>query len=108
VTADELKAFAEPLIAERPAWPKHVFVIDAIPMTSVGKIFKPQLRNDAVQRIVVEEIVKRVGIDGVSVDVVAGGKRGVDVTVTLPAKHLAKRSAVEAALEGYLFDCKVV
>jgi fatty-acyl-CoA synthase len=42
------------------------------------------------------------------VDVVAGGKRGVDVTVTLPAKHLAKRSAVEAALEGYLFDCKVV
>jgi len=57
-TAEELKAFAEPLIAERPAWPKQVFVIDAIPMTSVGKIFKPQLRNDAVQRVVMEEIVK--------------------------------------------------
>ncbi|HCX15774.1 MAG TPA: acyl-CoA synthetase, partial [Afipia sp.] len=50
-TPDELKAFAEPLIAERPAWPKQVIVIDAIPMTSVGKIFKPQLRTDAVQRL---------------------------------------------------------
>lgn len=107
-TAEELKAFAEPLIAERPAWPKHVFIIDAIPMTSVGKIFKPQLRNDAVQRVVVEEIGKRVGIDDFRVDVVAGGKRGVDVTVTLPVRHLAKRSAIEAALEGYLFDYKVV
>ena len=35
-------------------------------------------------------------------------ERGVDVTVTLAAEHSAKRSAVEAALEGYLFDCKVV
>jgi fatty-acyl-CoA synthase len=96
------------LIAERPAWPKHVFVIDAISMTSVGKIFKPQLRCDAVQRVVVEEIVKGIGIDDLRVDVVAGGKRGVDVTVTLPAKHSAKRSAAEAVLEGYLFDYKVV
>jgi fatty-acyl-CoA synthase len=107
-TVEELKAFAEPLIAERPAWPKHVFVLDAIPMTSVGKIFKPQLRSDAVRRVVVEEIVKGIGIDDLRVDVVAGGKRGVDVTVTLPAKHSAKRSAAEAALEGYLFDYKVV
>jgi fatty-acyl-CoA synthase len=106
-TTEELKAFAEPLIAERPAWPRHIFVIDAIPMTSVGKIFKPQLRNDAVQRVVVEEIVKGIGIVNFSVDVVAGGKRGVDVTVTLPAEHSAKRSAAEAALEGYLFDYKV-
>jgi len=107
-TAEELKAFAEPLIAERPAWPKQVFVIDTIPMTSVGKIFKPQLRNDAVRRVVVEELVKGVGVDDLSVDVVAGGKRGIDVTVVLPAEHSAKRSAAEAALEGYLFDYKVV
>ena len=76
-------------------------------MTSVGKIFKPQLRIDAVQRVVVEEIIKALGIDDFRVDVVAGGKRGVDVTVTLRPEHSAKRSAAEAALQGYLFDCKV-
>jgi fatty-acyl-CoA synthase len=107
-TAEELKAFAEPLIAERPAWPKHVIIIEAIPTTSVGKIFKPQLRSDAVQRVVAEEIVKAIGVDDLRVDVVAGGKRGFDVTVTLPVVHSAKQSAVEAALEGYLFDYKVV
>jgi fatty-acyl-CoA synthase len=72
-TVEELKAFAEPLIAERPAWPKHIIVIDAIPMTSVGKIFKPQLRTDAVRRVVVEEIARSAGIDDVNVDVAAGG-----------------------------------
>ncbi|MDD9146922.1 hypothetical protein LZT49_12780, partial [Enterococcus hirae] len=60
-TPDELKAFAEPLIAERPAWPKQVIVIDAIPMTSVGKIFKPQLRTDAVQRLVEQVVADAVG-----------------------------------------------
>jgi fatty-acyl-CoA synthase len=107
-TAEELRAFAEPLIAERPAWPRHIIIIDAIPMTSVGKIFKPQLRSDAVQRVVRQEIVEVLGIDDFSVAVVAGGKRGMDVTVTLSAEHSAKRSAATAALEGYLFDYKVV
>jgi fatty-acyl-CoA synthase len=107
-TAEELRAFAEPLIAERPAWPRHIIIIDAIPMTSVGKIFKPKLRSDAVQRVVRQEVVETAGIDDFSVDVVAGGKRGFDVTVTLPAEHSAKRSAASAALEGYLFDYKVV
>jgi fatty-acyl-CoA synthase len=107
-TAEELRAFAEPLIAERPAWPRLIVIVDAIPMTTVGKIFKPQLRCDAVQRVVKQEIVNAAGIDDFTVDVVAGGKRGIDVTVTLPAEHLAKRSAAATALEGYLFDYKVV
>jgi fatty-acyl-CoA synthase len=107
-TADELRAFAEPLIAERPAWPKLIVIVDAIPMTTVGKIFKPQLRCDAVQRVVRQEIVSAAGINDFTVEVVAGGKRGIDVTVTLPAEHSAKRSAAATALEGYLFDYKVV
>jgi fatty-acyl-CoA synthase len=107
-TADELKKFAEPRISERPAWPKHIFIIDAIPMTSIGKIFKPQLRTDATRRVVSDEIAKAIGgIDAV-VEVAAGGKRGIDVTVTLPARHGSKQKAAEGALDGYLFDYKVV
>lgn len=59
VTPDELKAFAEPLIGrERQAWPKQIIVIDAIPVTSVGKIFKPQLRTDAVERLVAQVVAE--------------------------------------------------
>ena len=39
-------------IAERPAWPRQIHVVDAIPLTSVGKIYKPQLRCDAAARLV--------------------------------------------------------
>lgn len=106
-TADELKAFAEPLIAERPAWPKQVIVIDAIPVTSVGKIFKPQLRTDAVQRLVAQVVTDAVGSDGARIDVAAGGKRGIDVTVTLAAAQSGQQGVVEKALDGYLFDYKV-
>lgn len=106
-TADELKTYAEPLIAERPAWPKQIIVIDAIPVTSVGKIFKPQLRTDAVQRLVAQVVADAVGADGAVIDVAAGGKRGIDVTVTLPAALSGQQVAVEKVLDGYLFDYKV-
>lgn len=107
VTADELKAYAEPLIAERPAWPKQIIVIDAIPVTSVGKIFKPQLRTDAVQRLVAQVVAEAVGSNDAVIDAVAGGKRGIDVTVTLPPALSGKLAAVEKVLDGYLFDYKV-
>jgi len=107
-TPDELKSFAEPLIAERPAWPKQIIVIDVIPVTSVGKIFKPQLRIDAVQRLVEQAVTEAVGSGGALIDVAAGGKRGIDVTVTLPLAQVGHQAAVEKALEGYLFDHKVI
>jgi fatty-acyl-CoA synthase len=107
VTADELKSYAEPLIAERPAWPKQVIVVDAIPVTSVGKIFKPQLRNDAVQRLVAQVVADAIRSSDAVIDVAAGGKRGFEVTVTLPAALSGQQAAVETVLEGYLFDYKV-
>lgn len=82
-------------------------MIDAIPVTSVGKIFKPQLRTDAVQRLVAQVVAEAAGSEGAQIDVAAGGKRGIDVTVTLPVAQTGQRGAVEKALEGYLFDYRV-
>ncbi len=47
-TAEILAAVA-PHIAERPAVPKRVTVIDAMPMTAIGKIYKPALRLRAIE-----------------------------------------------------------
>jgi fatty-acyl-CoA synthase len=104
---DELRQFAEPLIAERPAWPKQIVIVDAMPMTSVGKIFKPQLRTDAVRRVVIEDISRVCDPAQVEVDAVAGGKRGMQVTVTLPAGLASQKDAIEKALDGYLFEHSV-
>ncbi len=49
-TPDELEAWAASRVPERAAAPKHVEVVDEIPMTSVGKPYKPELRRRAAER----------------------------------------------------------
>jgi fatty-acyl-CoA synthase len=45
VSAEALAEFAQTRIAERAARPRFVRVIDAMPLTAVGKVFKPALRD---------------------------------------------------------------
>ena len=47
--AHAILAAIAPHIAERPAVPKRVTVIDAMPMTAIGKIYKPALRLRAIE-----------------------------------------------------------
>jgi fatty-acyl-CoA synthase len=104
-TEDELRAFAEAEIGERPAWPKDIRIIDAIPMTAVGKIFKPSLREDAVRRTVQTILVER-HLAG-DVVVAAGGPRGMSVTVTLADTDDNNASQLQEVLDGYLFQATV-
>jgi fatty-acyl-CoA synthase len=48
-TEDELLAFAAARVDEAPARPKSVTIIDTMPMTNVGKIYKPELRQLAAR-----------------------------------------------------------
>ncbi|WP_447751238.1 acyl-CoA synthetase [Sphingopyxis fribergensis] len=50
VKVEDLMRFARDRVAERPAAPSDVYFVDALPMTAVGKVFKPTLRLDAVRR----------------------------------------------------------
>ena len=50
-TSDELKAFAKGHIVERAAAPVHVEILKDMPLTAVGKIFKPSLRALAIERV---------------------------------------------------------
>ncbi|MEJ5991779.1 AMP-binding protein [Ramlibacter sp. PS3R-8] len=49
VTGESLLAEVAPRVYERPAVPKRVVVLDALPLTAVGKIYKPALRVRAVE-----------------------------------------------------------
>ena len=104
-TEDELRGFAEAEIGERPAWPKEIRIVDAIPMTAVGKIFKPSLREDAVRRTVQTILVER-HLAG-DVVVAAGGPRGMNVTVTLADSDDNNASQLQEVLDGYLFQSTV-
>ncbi|MFK7835934.1 MAG: AMP-binding protein [Sulfitobacter sp.] len=106
-TEADLRAHAESTINERPAWPKMIEVIEAIPLTTVGKIYKPGLRCDAAKFRVTQVVHDELGLPGADIDVVDGGARGLRVMVTLDAAQAASVHAVEQALAAYLFEAEV-
>ncbi len=107
VTEDELQEHAQRLIGERPAWPRHIHIVDAIPLTSVGKIYKPQLRCDAARRLVAQVIQRELGLADVQVQAQEGGRKGMRISVTLPAAARLSVPIVEQALAAYLFESQV-
>ena len=51
VDVQKVYEFAKQAIPERAAIPVHVELVDPMPVTPVGKIFKPALRHLAIQRV---------------------------------------------------------
>jgi fatty-acyl-CoA synthase len=51
-TEAELLEFVIQRVDEAPARPKSVTILDTMPLTNVGKIFKPDLRQLATQAVV--------------------------------------------------------
>ena len=103
VSDGELQGHAQKTIAERPAWPKHIWIVDEIPLTTVGKIYKPSLRRDATERLVRRVLVEELGLSPTRVSAGADGKRGTVVSVTVPAKQASQIPDVEKSLAGFLF-----
>ena len=62
----ELLAWAGTAIDEAAARPKRIYPIDAIPLTSVGKQFKPALLADAAVRVVTDALAAA-GLSGAQV-----------------------------------------
>jgi fatty-acyl-CoA synthase len=62
----ELLAWAVTAIDEAAARPKRIYPIDAIPLTSVGKQFKPALLADAAVRVVTDALTAA-GLSGAQV-----------------------------------------
>ncbi len=54
-TEAELMQHAQSRVAERAAWPKHVRIVDTLPTTAIGKIFKPALTLQEMASVVREE-----------------------------------------------------
>ena len=69
----ELYDYAVEHIAERAAYPKYVEILDELPKTAVGKVFKPDLRRLAIARVF-DAALQEAG-QGASVHAVVEDKR---------------------------------
>ena len=52
VSSEELLAFTAERVDEAPAKPKRITILERMPVTNVGKIYKPELRSLATAEVV--------------------------------------------------------
>jgi fatty-acyl-CoA synthase len=58
-TPQALLDFAAPLVAERPAVPKRIHIVASVPLTAVGKVYKPWLRAEAARHAMAALLAQR-------------------------------------------------
>ena len=87
-TEAELMAYAKANIHECAAHPKHLEIMDELPKTAVGKIFKPDLRKRAITRIF-NAALANAGVAAEVGSVAEDKKRGL-------VAHLVKTGTVDA------------
>ncbi|MCV6613587.1 MAG: acyl-CoA synthetase [Cellvibrionaceae bacterium] len=107
VSEDEFIEFAMGSIAERAAVPKEIHFIEAMPVTAVGKVFKPDLRNDIVAKVVDSHLSQVLAEHRASYTVAASKKHGQMVSFSCP-DPAALEPLVTDALGEYTFATEVL
>ncbi|MGO9977517.1 MAG: acyl-CoA synthetase [Solirubrobacteraceae bacterium] len=99
LTPDELEAWAAERVPERAAAPRHVEIIDEIPLTTVGKQYKPELRRRAAEQAARDAIAEPLR-DEVQAVLIAG-----EVEIHVP--HSIHDDEIRAALSQYAWTWKL-
>ncbi len=97
--AEALQAFAASHIHERAAVPKHIEIVEAMPVTHVGKVFKPELRKRAIARVYSAALADA-GVAAQVLEVVEDKERGL--IAILAAKRDADAEQINTVLSGYV------
>ncbi|GLR89950.1 acyl-CoA synthetase [Bradyrhizobium iriomotense] len=103
VEPGELETWVRERTPERAAVPVQIIPIDPMPVTGVGKVFKPQLRWDAAQRVFAKVLtpLTEKGID-CKVKVGAHGSHGSIATVTIAGVPEGRRDEVAGEVHKLL------
>ncbi|OBY25141.1 acyl-CoA synthetase [Leisingera sp. JC1] len=94
VSEAELLEYCKVHVHERAAIPKHLTVLDELPKTAVGKVFKPDLRKMAITRVY-NGALEQAGVTARVVSVTDDKKRGL-------VAQVAANGSSEADIDGVL------
>ena len=98
VTPDELMAFCKEHVLERAAMPKHMTIMDELPKTAVGKVFKPDLRREAITRVY-NAALSKAELDARVVSVIDDKKRGLVAQLEMGG---ASEASVQTVLGSFV------
>lgn len=112
VTEEELLQFAQEHIGERAAIPKHIQIVDSIPQTAVGKIFKPIMARWQIEQVYAQAVRALEGVEAVEVSATADRLHGtlahIQVTTTDEADPADVEQRIHDALGQYTVRYEIV
>ena len=103
-SASELLAFAQGCIPERAAHPKAIQILPTLPVTAIGKIFKPALSVMEVESVV-SSLAAAQGLTLKTLQVVQDPRRGIVAQIGLGE---LEQPRMQAALGPYTFQYELL
>ncbi|MFK7863610.1 MAG: acyl-CoA synthetase [Pseudohongiellaceae bacterium] len=103
VSADELKAYCAENMSERAAIPKRIEFIEEMPLTAVGKIFRPTLRQKITEKVVKELLAEHNIAATISSELEK--KRGLVIRIEVADK--SKIETTSSIFEKHIFTTEV-
>jgi fatty-acyl-CoA synthase len=103
LSAADLIQYCNKHISERAAIPKRIELIDAMPLTAVGKIFRPRLRQ-MIAETIVSEVLASMGLTA-TISSETEKKRGLVISITVDDKD--RIAEVNSMLQSYIFTSQV-
>lgn len=86
-------------IHERAAVPKNIWLVEQIPLTAVGKTFKPALRLDAIRRVFEDEVWQVAAASRVEAH--SDERHGPRVDIHVPNLSAIQREQLDQRLGGF-------
>lgn len=108
-TEEDLLAHAQAHINERAAVPKHVRIIPQLPVTAVGKVFKPELEERQIAEVYTDVACGVPGVQSASVELVKqpDGRNLVVITVTGTDGDPSVHEALTKALSPFTIAYRI-
>ncbi|MEO1415890.1 MAG: acyl-CoA synthetase [Bacteroidota bacterium] len=102
VSKEALLTYAMERIGERAAIPKRIQIVDELPVTAVGKIFKPTLVYQEIKDVYTQEVKNLSPVQSVEVQVGPHKTLGMLAEVRVKAKPEAKPEGLKNEIERVL------
>ncbi|MEE2764676.1 MAG: acyl-CoA synthetase [Pseudomonadota bacterium] len=103
VTSTELLRFAAENIPERAAVPKAIHIVTELPVTAVGKVFKPELEMQEIEKCIQDLALSEIPEQQIEVNVKQDPKHGILADVILIDADDGTRSSFARKLGQFTF-----
>jgi len=104
----ELMNFAANEIPEKAAVPKDIYLVDELPLTAIGKVFKPQLEMQEIEKCIASLAVRELPGEPIDIEVNQDSKHGILATVKFNNGDQAIRESFSKKLGEYTFKSACV